>query len=83
MEEEERMEEDLGPELDYKLSEGLRVIVSEGSAGVCLCARRVGEFNGSEDPGMLPEWAVHSIEQVGCHHPSSVVSNRTKRPFDT
>ena len=60
--EEDRMEEDLGPELDYKLSDGLRVIVSESNTGVCLCARRVGEFNGSEDPGMLPEWAVHSIE---------------------
>jgi len=57
------MPEEVDESLDYKLAEDTRVVVSEGSMSAPLLCKRIAEMDGAEDPQLLPEWLVHTLER--------------------
>jgi hypothetical protein len=57
------MPEEVDEGLDYKLAEDTRVVVSEGSMAAPLLCKRIAEMDGSEDPQLLPEWLLHTLER--------------------
>ncbi len=57
------MAEEVDEGLDYRLAEDTRVVVSEGSMASPLLCKRIAELDGQEDPQLLPEWLLHTLER--------------------
>eukprot|EP00287_Rhodomonas_sp_CCMP768_P002079 CAMPEP_0196734602 /NCGR_PEP_ID=MMETSP1091-20130531/13282_1 /TAXON_ID=302021 /ORGANISM="Rhodomonas sp., Strain CCMP768" /LENGTH=729 /DNA_ID=CAMNT_0042078125 /DNA_START=337 /DNA_END=2526 /DNA_ORIENTATION=+ len=57
------MPEEVDETLDYKLPEDTRVVVTEGAMAAPLLCKRVAEVDGTEDPQLLPEWLLHTLER--------------------